>query len=358
MRRLQHGLLLTTASRARHDAARLTRCARAYALSPEPPRPAPGLRHRPAPCCRRTERLRHQPVHGRQRSRCLRTLRSTERCTLVEDVRRPSLPRLGRALGCCPAPPSRPRRPRGPRGGSRPACPPRSCRGRRRPCRAATRSPGRRTSTLPKTEKALIMTCWWSKSASQRSISTLPKTAYAWMRRPVRQRPLRTAALKPATTLPSGSAGIAPAVGRRGADTGAARRWWAAGRSRMNSGVPRPSWRPAHPRRARRARRRSGGPPRGRRAGGRRRGRGRRPRRAGRRGAGPCPAAGRASEGPRHQRTQTRDRDYPLSGTSAGRAGRGRTGAGRLRTASQARRRRHVLGWWPPASVGGRPSVE
>lgn len=54
--------------------------------------------------------------------------------------------------------------------------------------------------------------------------------------RPARQRPLRTAELKTATTLSSASTGIAPWVGRLGAEAyeEVARPVWAAGRSRTN----------------------------------------------------------------------------------------------------------------------------
>jgi hypothetical protein len=78
MRRLQHGLLLTTASRARDDAARPTRCARAYALSSEPlvfgrfcAMSGPDRRGPITSTC--------VPIHNRQRSRCLRKPLSTLR---------------------------------------------------------------------------------------------------------------------------------------------------------------------------------------------------------------------------------------------------------------------------------------
>lgn len=62
-------------------------------------------------------------------------------------------------------------------------------------------------STLPKTEVALITVSLWPKSASVRSISTLPNSANAFVRPPTRQRPLRVELLKIATRLSAGPVG-------------------------------------------------------------------------------------------------------------------------------------------------------
>lgn len=77
-----------------------------------------------------------------------------------------------------------------------------------------------RISTLPKIDVALMTVSRWPKSASVRSISTLPKSEKAFVRAPTRQRPLRTALLKTATRLsvgPSGTSGpyaYGPEAGR------------------------------------------------------------------------------------------------------------------------------------------------
>lgn len=63
---------------------------------------------------------------------------------------------------------------------------------------------GTRISTLPKTEVALITVRRCPKSASVRSISTLPNSEKAFVRAPTRQRPLRVELLKMATRLSAG----------------------------------------------------------------------------------------------------------------------------------------------------------
>ena len=138
MRRLQHGLLLTTASRARDDAARPTRCARAYALSSEP------LEVRAVRAIVRAagrEPLPRPPANSRPST--LQVLAQACRLRTRSRMSAISLPRLGLASTL---PEDRAARPLD-HGGvgivriQRVA--PRSCRGHRRRCRAARRSPGR-----------------------------------------------------------------------------------------------------------------------------------------------------------------------------------------------------------------------
>jgi hypothetical protein len=95
MRRLQHGLLLTTASRARDDAASPTRCARAYALRSRP-RERDGRFTTPRTGRRGPRRSGSGRPHGRHRSRCLRKALSTLWWTLSR-MSATSLPRFGRA---------------------------------------------------------------------------------------------------------------------------------------------------------------------------------------------------------------------------------------------------------------------